>query len=183
MIIGKVGLATLRQETNDLRLDQNTPHNLFLTNDPGLEASLIIHYEYPVFEKMFIVFLPEVSYLSFENMKIVENYEQTVHSDYDINLGIIDWKAKVYLSYHFGWVETFGGFVYQDFMKNIAFNGTTTDSFNNQTYVERDMVFGQNLIFAGALGFRFIVDENKYLTIRSIFSEGYAIYGSVMFNL
>lgn len=177
------GLATIRQETNDLSDDEKVPHDLFLTNDPGYKLTLELVYTYKVGSKLSIVAIPEFTYLAFKDMKVVENTEQSIHNDYDIELGLIDWKVGVYAKYDMKRIRPFIGVLYQDYLKNVNFDGYTVDSFNNKNFVERRMKYNQNLVLAGSVGFRVMLDPDKFFTIRSNVGDGYSVYGSVMFKL
>ncbi len=182
-VFGMAGLATIRQETNDLSSDEESPHNLFLTNDPGVKFSVEVLYTYELTEKISMVFEPEFSYLMFDDMKLVENAEPNVHTDNKINLGLMEWRAGLYAKYDLGWIKPFLGVVYQDFIKNVEFGGQTVDSFNNSVYSERELTFNQDMIFAASAGFRVVIDPYKFLTVRANVGEGYSIFGSVMFKL
>jgi opacity protein-like surface antigen len=182
-VFGMVGLATIRQETNDLNSNEGAPHDLFLTNDPGVKLSLEFVYTYSLTEKLSISAIPEFSYIKFYNMKLAENSNPTVHSDYSIHLGLIDWKAGLYANYDLGWIMPFVGAVYQDFIKSVEFDGHTVDSFNNKAFVERELKFNQDLVFAGSAGFKIKIDPYKYFTIKANVGNGFSVIGSVMFKL
>lgn len=177
------GLASIRQETNNLNSDAGEPHNLFLTNDPGLKISLEFVYSYALSEKFYLFAIPEIAYISFDNMKFVDDSETEPTFNNEISVDLLDIKAGIYAEYDMGWIFPFAGALYQEYLKSMDFNSTTVDSFGNSVYVERELAFNQDMVFAGSLGFRVKITPDKYFTIRANIGNGFSLIGSAMFKI
>lgn len=179
-----IGIATAKHITNQLKEDITGNNVIFSSNDPGIKSSLKLYYDYHLNDKWSLSATPEISYYIFRNLHVIRKSASTGNSeDYTIHQNLTDWSMSFTINYQLDRFTPFVGIRYHDFSNAIQYDDVITDSFNNTSEVERDIVFDQKAKLAGIVGVSVKLLHDVSFVLKANYGAGYSIHSNIFINL